>query len=68
MGVLAAHPRLIWTWPPRAAIGFGLVGELHRLWSSEVPLDKAFWGYAVMGGLAINLTTSLLCLVFVSAN
>ncbi len=44
------------------------MSELRRLWSGEVPLDRAFWRHAVAGELAVNLTTSLLFLVFVSAN
>ena len=41
---------------------------LRKLWCGEIPLDKAFWGYAVVGGLAVNLVTSLLFLAFASAH
>ncbi len=46
----------------------GSVSELHRLWSGEMPLDRAFWTYAVVGGLLVNVTTSVLFLMFVSAD
>ena len=45
-----------------------LRGGVARLWAGEVPLGSAFWDYAVIGGLAVNLTTSLLFLVLVSAD
>jgi hypothetical protein len=40
------------------------LGVLGRLWRGEVPLADAFWNWAVLGGLAVNLSTSLLFLVF----
>ncbi|HET6520926.1 MAG TPA: hypothetical protein VFG47_14055, partial [Geminicoccaceae bacterium] len=43
-------------------------GRLGRLWAGEVPLHRAFWDYAVIGGLAVNLTTSLLFLMLISAD
>jgi hypothetical protein len=39
---------------------------LARLWRGEVPLDVAFWNWAVLGGLAINITTTLLFLVLIT--
>lgn len=33
---------------------------LRRLWHGDLPLDVAFWNWALIGGLAINLATSLL--------
>ena len=33
-----------------------------------MPLGEAFWTYAVVGGLAVNLTTSLLFLFLVLAD
>lgn len=33
-----------------------------------MPLGEAFWIYAVAGGLAVNLVTSLLFLILVSAD
>jgi len=44
------------------------MNELHRLWSGALPLERAFWTYAVIGGLAVNVTTSFLFLIFVSAD
>lgn len=41
---------------------------LSRLWSGGLPLGEAFWTYAVVGGLAVNLITSLLFLILVSAD
>jgi len=32
---------------------------MRRLWNGELPLDEAFWTYAVAGGLLVNLFTSL---------
>ena len=40
---------------------------LGRLWRGELPLPEAFWTYAVVGGLAVNLSTSLLFLALISA-
>ena len=40
--------------------------KLHRLWSGGLPLGEAFWTYAVVGGLAVNLVTSLAFLILVS--
>lgn len=50
----------------RGAFCDGPMTELHRLWSGEMPLDRAFWTYGVIGGLAVNVTTSALFLILVS--
>lgn len=42
--------------------------RLRALWSGHLPLGEAFWTYAVGGGLAVNLITSLLLLTLVSAD
>lgn len=42
------------------------LGRLGRLWRGEVPLAEAFWTWAVLGGLIVNLTTSLLFLVLIA--
>ena len=42
--------------------------ELRRLWYGEMPLGRAFWTYAVIGGLVLNAATSLLFLILVSAD
>ncbi len=44
------------------------MAELRRLWSGELPLDRAFWTYAVVGGLLVNLATSLAFLGLVTAD
>lgn len=44
------------------------MATLRRLWAGELPLGEAFWVYAVLGGLAINLLTSLLFLVLITAD
>jgi hypothetical protein len=31
---------------------------IARLWRGEVPLAKAFWNYAIAGGLALNAATT----------
>ncbi|HYF08867.1 MAG TPA: hypothetical protein VD970_14685 [Acetobacteraceae bacterium] len=39
--------------------------QVARLWRGDCPLDWAFWNWAVIGGLAVNLTTSALFLVLI---
>lgn len=41
---------------------------LRRLWRGELPLEVAFWTWAVGGGLAINVVTSVLFLALMSAD
>ena len=36
---------------------------VQRLWVGEIPLTEAFWHYAVVYGLVVNLVTSILFLV-----
>jgi hypothetical protein len=43
------------------------VRALTRLWRGEVALGVAFWDWAVLGGLVVNLTTSALSLVLIMA-
>ncbi len=38
---------------------------LRRLWRGELALAAAFWSWAVLGGLAINLATSALLLILI---
>lgn len=40
----------------------------RRLWTGDVPLDAAFWNWAVVGGIAVNLVTTLVFLVLVSVD
>ena len=41
---------------------------LRRLWRGELPLADAFWSWAVLGGLAVNLTTTVLFLILLWAD
>lgn len=41
--------------------------QLGRLWRGELALDAAFWNWAVIGGLAVNLTSSALFLLLIIA-
>lgn len=34
------------------------MSELRSLWRGELPLSQAFWGWAVLGGLLVNLATT----------
>lgn len=43
------------------------MGELRRLWSGEMPLVRAFWTYAVLIGVAVNMVTSALFLVLIAS-
>lgn len=36
-----------------------------RLWRGEVPLFNAFWDWALIGGLIVNVSTTIACLVLV---
>lgn len=38
-----------------------------NLWLGRVPLARAFWGYAIVGGLIINLYATLLELAVVAS-
>ena len=45
------------------------MGDLiKRLWAGEVPLEQAFWGYAVVIGLLVNLVTSGAFLALLSSD
>jgi len=39
--------------------------RLSALWLGHLPLEVAFWKWAVFGGLAVNISTSVLFLVLV---
>lgn len=38
---------------------------LLSLWRGDLPLPQAFWNWAVLGGIAVNLLTTVLFLVLV---
>lgn len=42
------------------------ITSLSRLWRGEIPLATAFWTWAVLGGLLVNITTSAAFLILVS--
>lgn len=52
--------------PAGASAGAGM-GELRRLWTGEMPLIRAFWTYAVLFGVAINLLTSGMFIALIAA-
>lgn len=39
--------------------------RILQLWKGELPLQEAFWNWAVIGGLAVNLITSLAFTFFI---
>ena len=41
---------------------------LRRLWKGEAPLQVAFWNWAVLGGLVVNLVSSGLFLFLVMSD
>ena len=43
------------------------MGELRRLWTGELPLVRAFWTYAVLVGVAVNLVTSGMFIALIAA-
>jgi hypothetical protein len=43
------------------------MGKLGRLWRGELALGDVFWNWAVIGGLAVNITTSLAFLALISS-
>ncbi len=42
------------------------MNKLRDLWNGELPLPDAFWNWAVIGGLIVNVFSSLLFLVFIT--
>lgn len=44
------------------------MSRLAQLWAGEVPLDEAFWTFAVLYGLLINVFSSLAFLALISAD
>jgi hypothetical protein len=40
--------------------------SLRKLWRGEIPLEEAFWTYAVVWGIAVNVLTSLAFLILVT--
>ena len=44
------------------------MNSLRRLWRGELALADAFWNWAVFGGLAINVATTVLLFFFIMAD
>jgi hypothetical protein len=44
------------------------MAKLGALWRGELPLDEAFWTWAIGIGLVVNLTTSILFLALITAD
>lgn len=44
------------------------MGSLRALWRGDLPLGEAFWTWAVLGGLLVNVPTSIGFLALVSAD
>ncbi len=44
------------------------MNHLRRLWRGELPLQAAFWNWAVLGGLIINLASSAAFLLLMTAD
>ena len=40
--------------------------RLGALWLGELPLDEAFWTWAISVGLLVNLTTSIMFLAMIT--
>jgi hypothetical protein len=41
------------------------VTALRRLWRGELPLSDAFWNWAVIGGIIVNVPTTILSLTLI---
>lgn len=39
--------------------------KLRALWKGDLPLGDAFWTWAILGGLLVNISTSVLLLVLI---
>lgn len=39
------------------------IKNLKNLWKGEVPLERAFWSYAVFGGIVVNALTTAAFLI-----
>ena len=41
---------------------------LRLLWRGDLPLSEAFWTWALVGGIAVNMTTSVFFLLLMLAD
>lgn len=44
------------------------MGKLNDLWRGNLQLGDAFWNWAVLGALAVNISTTVLFLILISAD
>ncbi len=44
------------------------MNQLRHLWRGELPLQTAFWNWAVLGGLIINLVSSAAFLLLMTSD
>lgn len=44
----------------------GYMEKLIALWRGDLSLGDAFWGWAILGGLLVNVTTSIAFLILLS--
>ena len=44
------------------------MSKLLALWRGDLPLDVAFWSWTVLGGLLVNISTSIGFLALISAD
>ncbi|NNU82169.1 hypothetical protein HMH01_17160 [Halovulum dunhuangense] len=40
--------------------------KLRALWMGNLPLSEAFWGWTVVGGLLVNVSTSVVFLILLT--
>lgn len=52
--------------PMRRASHIGGMQKLKSLWRGDIELSDAFWTWVVLGGLLVNVTTSILFLVLIT--
>ncbi len=44
------------------------MSKLLALWRGDLPLDAAFWSWTVIGGLLVNISTSIAFLALITAD
>lgn len=44
------------------------MGKLNDLWRGNLQLGDTFWNWAVLGALAVNISTTVLFLILISAD
>ncbi len=45
-----------------------MLRQIGALWRGDIPLYNAFWDWAVIGGLAVNIVTTLVFLALVMSD